>query len=261
MSERRTYIGCYFLDTSTLISRNWDDPPTKARIQSDLQNKECYSSVYVRCQYQMRIVNSLIFIHSLVKTCGNFEEAQKRVEKNRGDPDDLTYQVALRLFRFAKTTEEVMRRLERWIESEWHIQFDATVRHDLCDLTKCRLGDGTLRRRDGHYWVLDRCPRECGIHDFWVRQAKDLRVLANLDATCVAGSKDHKGTLSKVQGEARKIIDGQASPQGKACREALDDSIIAIEARECHPGITVHTRDQDFEVLKPFLRVDVKVLR
>ncbi len=261
MSEPRTYTGCYFLDTSTLISRDWDDPPVKAKVQSDLHNKECYSSVYVRCQYQTRIVNSLIFIHTLVKTCRSFEEAQKRIEKNRGDPDDLTYQVAIRLFRFAKTTEEVTHRLERWIESDWRVQFDAAVGHELCDLTKCRLGDGAPRRRDGHYWAIDRCPGECGIHDFWVQQAKDLQILAKLDAACGAGPKDYKGTLSKVQSQARKIIEEQESPQGKACTEALDDSIIAIEARECHPGITVHTRDHDFEVLKPFLRIDVRVLK
>jgi len=261
MPDPRTYTGCYFLDTSTLISRDWDDPPVKARVQGDLHNKECYSSVYVRCQYKTRIVKSLIFVHTLVKTSKSFEEAKKRIERNRGDPDDLTYQVAMRLFRFAKTTEEVTRRLERMIESDWRVQFDVAVRHDLCDLTKCKLGDGAPRRRDGCYWDIDKCPGECGIHEFWIKQAKDLQILAKLDVTSGARQNDYKGTISKVQTQARKIIEKRESPQGKACTEALDDSIIAIEARECHPGITVHTRDHDFEVLKSFLCIDVKVLR
>ncbi|MEK0337137.1 MAG: hypothetical protein QQN41_06855, partial [Nitrosopumilus sp.] len=55
--------GAFFLDTSTQISKTWEDEKIRHYLNNELSQKPCYSSVYVKNEYKLKILKEAILVH------------------------------------------------------------------------------------------------------------------------------------------------------------------------------------------------------
>jgi len=259
---QKKHRKAYFLDTSTQIARHWHDPDTRQTIHQDLVGRSLRCSVYVEHQYKVLVLNAFISIHTLVENSSTLDEARNRLE-NRKDlvGDDLIYAIFRRFFNKYQRKEILARRLKKTIKSDWQRYFYDTVPRALCDLTGCTQSGDSPREHGKYFLAIDkRCYKDCRIAEFWLSKSDDLDALANIDLSGFSRVTDPKNTMSNIKQQAQEIANG-ASPYGDSCKKIMDDTIIAIEARDSYPGITVHSMDSDFELLSTPLSISVKVLR
>jgi hypothetical protein len=259
IGEKTESDAQYFLDTSTVIAFHWGTPETRVKVMADLSGAGRQSSVYVKCQYKTRILNSAILAHTLAESSSTLDDARQRAEKLKGEFDSLAYEVLRRLFNVCETKDKLVRRLERMICVDWRNQFVAVVGNDLCDLTRCTLASDAPKQSGKFYENIGKgCPANCGISAFWIEKGYDLAVLASLDPKAYDGANDPKGTIRAILEQARRLRDGK-SAHGSPCRQVLDDVTIAIEARDSYEDTVIHSMDHDFELLSPHLDVRVRV--
>jgi len=253
----------YFLDTSTQISRHWDDKGTARKVRDDLFRKQLRCSIYVERQYRYRVLNALIFFHVIVTAEEDIGQAKKRLEecKHKIAVDDLVYKVGKRLFKKYGSKKPLLRYLRRLIEVDWENYFYDAVSKPLCDMTNCNRGADSPKYEQGYYLTIPRkCPDNCKICDFWKSKEDDLRNLSAIDPVMLTQTNDPKGTIGRIQTEAKTILGGK-SPYGDSCSRTLSDVVISIEARDGYPGITIHTMDSDFELLKNILNTQVRFFK
>ena len=68
----------FFLDTSTQISKTWEDEKIRSYLNKELTQKPCYSSIYVKNEYKLRILNDTILVHNITADSGTLDEAKSR---------------------------------------------------------------------------------------------------------------------------------------------------------------------------------------
>ncbi len=252
----------YFLDTSTQIGRRWADEQISRKVRDDLFGKKLRCSIYVEREYRCRVLNQLIKLHIFVTASKDVEEAEQRLEKCKHeiDIDDLFYNIGKRLLKKYNSKKPLIRYLERLIEVDWENFFYDAVPRSLCDMTNCTRGADAPKYQHGYYLTIPtKCPNNCKIYDFWNSKRADLQNLAQIDTSKFAKTNDPKGTMGQIQNEAQAILGGK-SPHGDPCR-TVSDAVISIEARDSYPGITIHTMDYDFELLKNILNTQVRFFK
>lgn len=252
--------GSYFLDTSTQINRHWADEETSQKVRADLLGSKLQCSIYVEREYRCRVLNTLISLHTFVTSSKDIQEAEKRLQKCKQDIDSLVYNVGKLLLKKYNSKEPLLKYLKRLIEVDWENFFYDAVCKSLCDMTNCNRGADAPKYEQGYYLTIPaKCPDNCKICDFWKLKQADLQNLAQIDTSKFTKTNDPKDIMNKTQSEARAILGGK-SPHGEPCR-IVSDAVISIEARDSYPGITIHTMDSDFELLKNILNTKVRFLK
>lgn len=154
----------------------------------------------------------------------------------------------------------LLKYLRRLIEADWEDFFYDTVSRSLADMTNCIRGADAPKYEQTYYFTIpSKCPNDCKICDFWRSKQKDLENLAAIDTAAFTQTDDPKGTMNKSKAEAAAVLGGK-SPHGDPCR-TLSDAVISIEARDSYPGITIHTMDYDFELMKKILNTKVRFFK
>lgn len=253
----------FFLDTSTQINRHWANEETNKKVRADLFGKKLSCSIYVEREYRCKILNTLITTHNILTKFDDIEAAKQRTEKLKleGIFDDLVYNVIVRLFERFQSKKPIIRRLKDLIKGAWENFFYDAVSRSLCDMTNCTRGADAPQLLDHGYYleISKKCPQNCKICEFWQAKQTDLQRLAETETSMFTQTNDPKGTMTSIQNEAQSILDGK-SPHGAPCR-TVSDAVISIEARDSYPGITIHTMDNDFELLKNILNTKVRFLK
>lgn len=253
----------FFLDTSTQINRHWANEETNKKVRADLFGKKLSCSIYVEREYRCKILNTLITTHNILTKFDDIEAAKQRTEKLKleGIFDDLVYNVIVRLFERFQSKKPIIRRLKNLIKGAWENFFYDAVSKSLCDMTNCTRGADSPQLLDHGYYleISKKCPQNCKICEFWQAKQTDLQRLAKIDTSMFTQTNNHKGTMTSIQNEAQSILEGK-SPHGAPCR-IVSDAVISIEARDSYPGITIHTMDNDIELLKNILNTKVRFLK
>jgi len=255
----------YFLDTSTQIERHWADEEISRKVRDDLFGKKLRCSIYVEREYRTKVLNTLIDIYNLFRKFEDIQVAKQRAEKLQQDGifNTLTYNVVRRLFNRFNSVKPILRRIRGLIEGTWvNFFYDGGIPMALVDMTGCTRGAEVPQQLPQGYYLsipTNKCPDNCKIYDFWKEKQDDLQNLAQIDTSKFTKTNDHKGTMREIQNEAQSILSGK-SPYGDSCRN-VSDAIISIEARDGYPGITIHTMDHDFELLKNILNTKVRFLK
>ncbi len=253
----------FFLDTSTQIKRHWADEEINTKVRADLFGKKLCCSIYVEREYRCKVLNTLITAYNFLMNFEDIKTAKERTEKLKGNGilDDLVYNAIKRLFERFNSKKLIIRRLKNLIEGAWQNFFYDAVPRSLCDMTNCTRGaDAPQLLEHGYYLQISKkCPENCKICDFWKSKQADLQNLAQLDVSKFNKFRDPKESMAKIQNEAQSILDGK-SPHGDPCR-IVSDAVISIEARDGYPGITIHTMDYDFELLKNILNTQVRFFK
>jgi len=206
------------------------------------------------------VLNTLISVHTFVAASKDIQEAEERLQKCKQFMDALVYKVSKRLLKKYNSKKALIRYLEKLIEVDWENFFYDGVPRSLCDMTNCTRGADAPKYQHGYYLTIrTKCPNNCKICDFWKSKEEDLRNLGAIDPDMFTQTDDPKGTMGKIQNEAQSILGGK-SPHGNACRN-VSDAVISIEARDGYPGITIHTMDYDFELLKNILNTQVRLFK
>jgi len=253
-----------FLDTSTQINKHWADEETNKKVRADILGKKLRCSIYVEREYRCKVLNTLITSYNLLRKFREIEAARKHTEKLKREAilDALTYNVISRLFNKFNSVIPILRRLRDLIDGAWeNFFYDGGIPKDLADMTGCARGDEVPQKLPKGYYlsIPTKCPDTCKICDFWQSKQDDLQNLAHINVSKFTKISDPKRTMSKIQKEAKDILGGK-SPYDDTCR-IVSDVVISIEARDSYPGITIHTMDYDFELLKEILKTNVRLFK
>lgn len=251
--------GAFFLDTSTQISKTWEDEKIRHYLNNELSQKPCYSSVYVKNEYKLKILKEAILVHRVIVDSGTLDEALPRLDDimkrmDRG-LDELPYKVFRRLFKKHNSKKPFLRELEKIIELTWKNYFYGHVKKTLFNLVECTAAqdDPHKNNEDFYVGITSRCSFDCNIDDFLKSQQSALNVLSNIDNTKLDRMNDPKGTLQKIKSISIAILGGK-SPHGKPCKE-MSDAVISIEAKASCPTIILHSMDSDFKLLGDVLNI------
>lgn len=250
--------GAFFLDTSTQISKTWEDENISGYLKKELSQKPCYSSVYVKNEYKLNILNDAIIVHTIIVDSGTLDEAESRLDnlmKQIGRrPDELPYKIFRRFFKEYNRKAPFLIKLEKLIELEWLNYFLGNIRKSLFNLVKCNSAQDDPYKKGDHYIVItSKCSSGCEIDDFLKSQQSALKILAKIDDTKLDRMNDPKGTLQKIKSISTSILGG-TSPHGKSCKE-MSDAVISIEANASYPTIILHSMDSDFKLLGEVLNI------
>ena len=248
----------FFLDTSTQISKTWEDEKIRCYLNKELSQKPCYSSVYVKNEYKLNILNDAIIVHTIIVDSGTLDEAESRLDnlmKQIGRrPDELPYKIFRRFFKEYSRKPPFLKKLEKLIELEWLNFFLGNIRKSLFNLVKCNSAQDEPYKRGNHYiGITSKCSSGCEIDDFLKSQQSSLKILSKIDDTKLDRMNDPKGTLKKIKSVLTAILAG-TSPHGKPCKE-MSDAVISIEAKASYPTIILHSMDSDFKLLGDVLNI------
>jgi hypothetical protein len=252
----------FFLDTSTQISRKWEDEKISSYLNKELSQKTCYSSVYVKHEYKLRILNDAILVYNTTVDSGTLDEAKSRLDnlmKRLGRrPDELPYKVFSRLLKEYSSKKPFLRKLEKIIELSWSNYFYGHIKKTLFKLVECKSSqDDPYKNETGDYYVgiTSRCSSDCKIDVFLKSQHCGLKILANIPNSKLDKLNDPKGILNKIKSVSTAILGGK-SPRGKPCKE-LSDAVISMEAKASDPTIILHSMDSDIKLICDVLNIPV----
>jgi len=250
--------GAFFLDTSTQISKTWEDEKISSYLNKELSQKPCYCSVYVKNEYKLKVLKEAILVHRVIVDSGTLDEALSRLDDimkrmDRG-LDELPYKVFRRLFKQYNSKPPCLKKLEKIIESTWQNYFSGNLKKPLFNLVECKSAQDDPDKRGNFYiTITSRCSSDCKIDYFLKSQQSDLTVLSNIHNAKLDKINDRNGTLKKIKTAATDILGG-ASPHGKLCKE-MSDAVISIEAKASYPTIILHSMDSDFKLLGEVLNI------
>lgn len=253
--------GAFFLDTSTQISKTWEDEKISRYLNNELSQKPRYSSVYVKNEYKLKILKEAILVHNVIVDSVTLDDALSRLDYimkkiDRG-PDELPYKVFRRLFKQYHSKKPFLKKLEKIIESTWLNYFYGDIQKTLFSLVECKSAQEEPYKKENHYFpITSRC-YGCNIKDFLRSQQSELKILSNIDDKKLDRVNDPKGTLTKIKFVSTNILEG-TSPLGKHCKE-ISDAVISIEAKVSCPTIIIHSMDSDFRLLGEFLSISTCV--
>jgi len=250
--------GAFFLDTSTQISKTWEDEKIRHYLNNELSQKSRYSSVYVKNEYKLRILNDAILVHNITVDSGTLDEAESRLDnfmKKQGRrPDELPYKVFKRLFKEYNSKKPYLRKLEKIIESTWSNYFYGNIKKLLFNLVKCNSAqDDPYKRGNQYIGITSKCSSGCEIDGFLKSQQSALNVLSNINNAKLDKMNDPKGALQKIKSASTAILRG-SSPHGKLCKK-MSDAVISIEAKASYPTIIIYSMDSDFKLLCEVLNI------
>ena len=248
----------FFLDTSTQISKTWEDEKIRSYLNKELSQKPCYCSVYVKNEYKLNILNDTILFHTITVDSGTLDEAESRLDglmKRIGRrSDELPYKIFRRFFKEYSRKAPFLRKLEKLIELEWLNYFLGNIRKSLFNLVKCNSAQDDPYKKGDHYiGITSKCSSGCEIHDFLKSQQSALKILANIDDAKLDRMNDPQGKLQKIKSISIAILGGK-SAHGKPCKE-MSDAVISIEAKASYPTIILHSMDSDFKLLGEVLNI------
>ncbi len=72
--------GAFFLDTSTQISKTWEDEKIRCNLNKELSQKPCYSSIYVKNEYKLKVLKEAVLVHRVIVDSGTLDEAEFRLD-------------------------------------------------------------------------------------------------------------------------------------------------------------------------------------
>ncbi len=249
--------GAFFLDTSTQISKTWEDEKIRRYLNNELSQKPCYSSVYVKNEYKLKILNDAILVYNTTVDSGTLDEAESRLDnlmKRIGRrPDELPYKIFRRFFKEYSRKPPFLKKLEKLIELEWLNFFLGNIRKSLFNLVKCNSAQDDPDKRENLYIIITSGCSDCKIDIFWKSQQSALEILANIDNTKLGRINDPKGTFQKIKFVSTAILGGTL-PHGKPCKE-MSDAVISLEAKASYPTIILHSMDSDFKLLGEVLNI------
>jgi len=201
-------------------------------------------------------------LYTFVTTSEDVQEAEERLEKckHKVAIDNIVYNLGKRLLKKYNSQRPLLRYLRKLIEVDWGNFFYDSVSKSLCDMTNCTRGADAPKYEKGYYLTIPtKCPTNCKIREFWKSKEQDLQNIAGIDRSMFTQTNDPKGTMNQMHAEAKAVLGGK-SPYSVPCI-TLSDAIISIEARDAYPGITIHTMDYDFELLKDILNTQVRFFK
>jgi hypothetical protein len=250
--------GAFFLDTSTQISKTWEDEKIRQYLNNELSQKPRYSSVYVKNEYKLKILKEAILVHTVIVDSATLDEALSRLDdimKRLGRGlDELPYKVFRRLFNEYNSKKPFLSKLERIIELTWRNFFMGTLKTTLFNLVECESAKGDpCKNKENHYVPITGKCSDCKIDDFLKTQQSALGVLSNIDNAKLDRMNDPKSTLKRIKAASTTILGG-TSPHGKPCKE-MSDAVISIEAKASDPTIILHSMDSDFKLLGEVLNI------
>ena len=250
--------GAFFLDTSTQISITWEDEKIRRYLDNELSQKPRYSSVYVKNEYKLKILNDAILVYNVTVDSGTLDEAESRLDnlmkKLRRRPDELPYKVFRRLFKEYNSKKPFLRKLEKLIESTWSNYFYGNIKKLLFNLVKCNSAqDDPYKEGNQYIGITSKCSSGCEIDDFLKSQQSYLNVLSNINNAKLDIMNDPEGILQKIKSVSTAILGG-TSAHGKPCKE-MSDAIISIEAKVSYPTIILYSMDSDFKLLCEVLNI------
>ena len=250
--------GAFFLDTSIQISKIWEDDNISGYLKKELSQKPCYSSVYVKNEYKLNILNDAIIVHTIIVDSGTLDEAESRLDnlmKQIGRrPDELPYKIFRRFFRQYNSKPPLLKKLEKLIEAEWLNFFLGNIRKSLFNLVKCNSAQDDPYKKGYHYiGITSKCSSGCEIDDFLKSQQSALEILSKIEDTKLDRMNDRQGTLKNIKSVSTAILGG-ISPHGKPCKE-MSDAVISLEAKASDPTIILHSMDSDFKLLGEVLNI------
>ena len=249
--------GTFFLDTSIQISKTWEDDKIRCYLINELSQKPCYSSVYVRNEYKLAIINNAILVYNITVSSGTLDEAKSRLDnlmrKLGRRPNKLPYKVFRRLFNKYNSKKPFLKELEKIIELTWENYFSGNLKKPFFNLVECDSIKGIPDKKGDLYIKITSNCSNCKIGSFLKSQQDYLNVLSSIDDTKLDRMNDPKGTLQKIKSVSTAILGG-ASPHGKPCKE-MSDAVISIEAKASNPAIILHSMDSDFKLIGDVLDI------
>lgn len=248
----------FFLDTSTQISKTWEDEKIRHYLNNKLSQKPCYSSVYVKNEYKLNILNNAILVYNTTVDSVTLDDAESRLDelmkKIGRRPNELPYKIFRRLFKQYNSKPPFLTKLEKIIELAWKNFFFGHIEKTLFNLVECNSAqDNPLKKENGYIGITSRCSSGCEIDDFLKSQQSALKILANIDDAKLDRINDPKGTLQKIKIASTAILGG-SSPHGKLCKE-MSDAVISLEAETSWSGIILQSMDSDFKLLGEVLNI------
>lgn len=250
--------GAFFLDTSTQISKTWEDEKIKNHINKELSKKSCYSSEYVKNEYKLKLLKEAILVHRVIVDSSDLDQAQSRLDdimkRMNRKPDELPYKVFRRYFNQYKSKKPFLTTLEKIIESAWQNFFIGNIKKNLFNLIGCKAAEDDPCKNKGNYYLpIDRKCSDCKINEFLESQKNALTTLSKINDTKYDRINDPKGTLQKIKSASISVLEGK-SPLGKLCKE-MSDAVISLEAKACCPEIILHSMDSDFKLVGEILGI------
>lgn len=231
-----------FLDTSVIISKNFEKEDVKRRIEEKLGSLLKKTSTYVVMELKRRILRDLMYLHSILLDEESVGDAQRRLAKISRSKRQL--KMCFLIFAqisdiSAKDRDEVLLRLENMIR--------VGIRLYLGDIevfesgTRCELAYRIPIKTDvGSYdffpsWSCTRRIIQCYIDDFIKQNHQQLKPLLN----CL--SRDPAWTnYTKL---LKKILAKPSLARGNNCM-TLGDTIIILDAPD--DSVIYSTNKKDF---------------
>ncbi len=260
-----------FLDTATQVARHWHSEAERSEIEQQLHGRRLYCSRYVKCQYKVTLLNSIIHLHNLLLRSKDLQQAEQKATEGRfsGEaggrltPGDLSriVSIAFWISRQCKTYEEQLDALRDLIEDTWETLFHYRIESPLVDATGCMYAEGYPKMGvSGAYdpiraFCNQKSPPECRIGEFWQNHRDELSLLATMDVDSITVKRKDTRVLREVKASSGELRDGK-SPYGNTCRDCLSDAIICIESQHCPEPVNVHSINRKhFEPLGKVLGV------
>ena len=260
-----------FLDTATQIARHWHSDSKREKIKTELEERNLYSSVFVKSEYKSTLLRAAIGLYNLLirfkdlnralRESDDYENAEIAGIKLTPNVQKRIQQVGHWMLEYCNYEEQKLR-LEDLIEDVWEGQFHRGLNEPLIDETGCVYTEGAPEMGEsGAYNPIDvsctiKKPAKCRIREFWDNHRIQLEVLANMNLNSIKAEPKDTDELEKVKEHAGRIINGE-SPHGRRCTVHLSDAIICIESTHCPEVVAVHsTNKKHFRPLGEVLGVE-----
>jgi len=244
-----------FLDTSTQIARHWHGDSKREEVRSQLEGRNLYCSLYVKCQYQATLLYSSIGLYNLLirfndlgralRESSNYENKEIALISLTQNVQKIIQQVGLWMLEYRSNDEQKMR-LEDLIEDVWETQFLERIKEPLINETGCMYAKGKPEMgTSGVYNPIQKSctlmnPHECKIREFWDKHRIMLEALCDMEIDSIEAEPKDKKELEKIKEQANKIRQGEP-PHGQRCTVHLSDAIICLEATHCPETVAVHS--------------------
>jgi hypothetical protein len=231
-----------FLDTSVIVSKNFEKEDVKRRIEKKLSNLLKRTSTYVVMELKRRILRDLMYLHSILLEEKTVGDAQRRLAKISRSKRQL--KMCLLIFAqisdiSAKDRDEALIRLENMIRVGIRLYL-----HDIDVFesgTRCELAHRIPIKTDaGSYdffppWYCTRTIIQCRIDDFIKQNYPQLKSILN----CLPRDPEWANYIKLL----KKIYANPALARGNNCM-VLGDTIIILDAP--HDSGIYSTNKKDF---------------
>ena len=230
-----------FMETTIQADKFLGKDEKKKFILNTCKGKELISSTYVLGEFKSNFLKDAVGLYNLVYDSKDLGEALIRFEEyySKRVNNRMSKLLGNLISEFeVYEKEEVLDRLEIFIEDTLIRRFKRGIDKFLVDNTKCIRCLAKPEKRDG-VWKIDvRCRKspkpKCNINDFLISDnINDMQKLMDLPSD-----------FNKVTNIIDKVINNLDKPYGNNCR-TLGDTIIALEAPNDSAIFTTNKKDYE----------------